>query len=136
MEREDLLVALRANKAAGEHPTSWFKGYTKLSGEDLEALATKVGIDLGDEATVMNRDKDEVAEEPRDEDVARALHEVPDGIPTTPSGHPVRVQVIDTSKVNYRGSGSMREFRRGTIFRGEHAWTLWDRHNDLVKAII
>lgn len=44
MEREELLAAVKIAKASKDHPASWFDGYTKLTGPDLEALARKTGV--------------------------------------------------------------------------------------------
>ena len=61
--------------------------------------------------------------------------DVPDGIPVTSHGYPVRVQVIASRTVEWKGGSAIKQFRRGTIHRGQRAWDLWEYHRSLVAPL-
>jgi hypothetical protein len=108
-DRKDLLAKMKEAKATGRYPPEWFKGYTKLDTEDLVDILA--GMSGGPK------------------------HPVPAGTPTTPEGYPVTVQVLRTVTVEYRGNPN-RTFHRGSVYRGEHAWELWDNHRSLVAPFV
>lgn len=227
MEREDLLAALKAVKANGEHDASLFIGYTKMTGEDLEALGQLVGVlpsepaglpeaaddagalavalaelevlegqaeglavkieqleadllaerektvrmatdwaDVKEEAEeakallaealeLAEKFKGEADEAPAPKPAAKprpAIQaadddlmdprwrlgpeiEPPEGTIINPdNGYPARVQVTEGGEVTLGGNERFK-MNRGTIYRGEKAWELWDAHNDRVQAL-
>ena len=40
--KKDLLALVKEAKASGDHPADWFKGYTRMDADALEALLSRV----------------------------------------------------------------------------------------------
>ncbi len=107
---------VRALKATGDYPAAWFKGYTKMDGDALDALLAK-----------LEAPEPPPAPPAPPQTTGRG---VPDGFPVTSEGYPVTVQVVATKTVSFQGRP--RTFRRAELIRGEVAWELWRSHRTLV----
>jgi len=132
MERDEMLAAVRSAKATGDHPAAWFKGYTKLEDAALAELVARVALQEAPGGAEVTQDAPAPPDAPQD--APGGPRTPPEGIPTTPGGYPVRVQVTQAAVVAIMGRPNQR-IRAGEIFRGERAWALWDDHPALVKAI-
>ena len=123
---------LKALKASGDHPADWFKGYTKFTEAEQDSLLMKCAA----AGLPPLEDAKSTPSNPADTDTdAQVDRGVPEGIPVTSDGYPVRVQVVATRVVTFRGATN-RTLRRGTIFAGETAWALWDEHRVLVAPVV
>lgn len=118
-------------KSSGKYPRKWFAGYTKMSDADQLAIIQR----CADADAGPDEDAAPVATVPWSHpDATHADRGVPEGLPTTALGYPVGVQIIATRTVPFRGAAA-RTFRRGTIWRGEFAWDLWDQYRSLVAPL-
>lgn len=107
------LKQVREMKATGDYPAKWFRGYTRWTEQELDAV-------------LAARDASP-SPEPEPSEVDRG---VPAGIAVTSAGYPVTVQVQATRTVQWHGG--TRTFRRAELLRGETAWKLWDEYRTLV----
>ena len=123
---------VRALKATGDYPAAWFKGYTKMDADALDALLAKIA---DADAPPFIAEEGDTTEDGAEIPAGAIITEVPDrgvpdGFPITSDGYPVTVQVQATKTVSFQGRP--RTFRRAELLRGEVAWELWENHRILV----